>query len=128
MLNEKFERAENRGESKGSTLDEGTIASMLLGQDEGDLEKVLGIDWDSDTDKFISNLKKTCVEGLKMEKTKRNLLALAASIYDPFGFLSPIILPLKVMFQNLCKDGGGLGRNSEGKIYQRLDGVVPKRD
>ena len=106
LLNERFERAENKGEMKGTALDDSTIASILLGQNDGDLEKVLGIDWDSDTDEFVSHLKNTCVEGLKMEKTKRNLLALAASVYDPFGFLSPIILPLKVMFQNLCKDGG----------------------
>ena len=34
--------------------------------------------------------------------TKRTLLSSTAPFYDPLGLLSPVILPLKCMFQEIC--------------------------
>ena len=39
-----------------------------------------------------------------LPKTKRNILRLAALIYDPLGLISPITTRVKTMFQILCKD------------------------
>ena len=39
-----------------------------------------------------------------MEQTKRNLLGVSASIYDPLGLIAPITARIKTIFQNLCKD------------------------
>ena len=34
--------------------------------------------------------------------TKRNVLKIIASVYDPIGFLSPITIQLKLLFQEIC--------------------------
>ena len=38
--------------------------------------------------------------------TKKKLLKRIASIFDPVGILSPAVLPLKILFQRMCKEGG----------------------
>ena len=35
--------------------------------------------------------------------TKRKLLSVTARFYDPLGLLSPLILPFKCMFQEICQ-------------------------
>ena len=34
--------------------------------------------------------------------TKKNILKILASIYDPLGFISPVLLIGKILFRNLC--------------------------
>ena len=36
--------------------------------------------------------------------TKRVVLRTAARFYDPLGLIAPIIVVVKIMFQQLCKD------------------------
>jgi len=38
----------------------------------------------------------------ELPKTKRSVLKLAASVFDPLGLLSPFMISLKVLFQRLC--------------------------
>ena len=38
-----------------------------------------------------------------LQPTKRNIISFASRFYDPLGFLSPVIITLKVFFQELCK-------------------------
>ena len=37
--------------------------------------------------------------------TKRELLKRIASVFDPVGILSPAVVPLKILFQKMCKKG-----------------------
>ena len=40
-----------------------------------------------------------------LETSKRDVLKISASFYDPLGLLiSPVIAPVKTIFQLLCKD------------------------
>ena len=34
--------------------------------------------------------------------TKRLVLSVVARLFDPLGLLAPIIVPMKVLFQELC--------------------------
>ena len=43
----------------------------------------------------------------KIEPTKRNVLKVLASLFDPLGFRSPITARVKLIFQLLCKDKFG---------------------
>nr|XP_047141395.1 uncharacterized protein LOC124816304 [Hydra vulgaris] len=64
--------------------------------------KILGITWDTGHDKLSINLTKQYEAGTNKRVTKRNVLKIIASIYDPIGIISPLILPLKLIFQKIC--------------------------
>ncbi|CAJ0601014.1 unnamed protein product [Cylicocyclus nassatus] len=64
--------------------------------------KVLGIVWNSETDKFIIKGSMTTLKG---KDTKRTVTQQLASVYDPMGFLVPLLLPAKIFMQSLWKEG-----------------------
>ena len=39
--------------------------------------------------------------------TRRGILSVVSSMYDPLGFVAPIILPAKSLLQSLCKQKYG---------------------
>ena len=38
-----------------------------------------------------------------LSPTKRNLLSVLASLFDPSGIIRPLIVYVKVLFQEVCK-------------------------
>ncbi len=62
------------------------------------VERALGVKWNIDSDQFEI---KTTV-GSK-PPTKRGMLSIIASVYDPLGFVSPFILMAKRILQHLCR-------------------------
>ena len=84
------------------TIPESERASSVLDLDLDKgrlpLERTLGLRWDMQQDMFIFDAT------LKSKpNTHRGILSLTSSIYDPLGFLAPIILPAKKLLQDLCK-------------------------
>ena len=69
-----------------------------LDEDNLPMERALGIQWcaESDQFRFKINLK-------DRPHTRRGLLSLVSSIFDPLGFLAPVILPAKRILQDLCR-------------------------
>jgi hypothetical protein len=65
-------------------------------------QKVLGITWDEKKDNFIINLENYVKEAEKYKVTKRNVLRVIAGVYDPIGFIQPIVIKLKNLFQEIC--------------------------
>ena len=59
--------------------------------------KVLGLYWDHKKD--IISLKTNEVFKEVIIPTKRNILSVIASVYDPLGYLQPILIKLKILFQ-----------------------------
>ena len=41
---------------------------------------------------------------ITLQPTKRNLVSLIGRFYDPLGFLAPITIRFKILFQKLCRD------------------------
>jgi len=68
-------------------------------------KRVLGIEWDVVRDEFVCRLDEFSGKCRSITPTKRNVLSVAASIYDPLGFLAPITARIKTIFQMICKDG-----------------------
>jgi len=70
---------------------------LLLSFGNEDVIKVLGLLWNSTTDKLMF-----CVR-IKQDKVpmKRRVLRSIASIYDPLGLLSPIIIQCKIFMLHL---------------------------
>ena len=69
-----------------------------LNMDSLPMERALGIQWCAETDqfKFKINLK-------DRPHTRRGLLSFVCSIFDPLGFIAPVVLPSKRMLQDLCR-------------------------
>ena len=68
-------------------------------------EKVLGIPWDNQEDKLILGVSEIFAKAEDVKPTKRNILRVIASIYDPVGYLAPIVINLKLLFQEICHLG-----------------------
>lgn len=79
------------------------------GFDTGGLIKVLGIQWDPVSDSF------TYTVNLPSDGTvtRRKILSLVARLYDPLGWISPVIFSLKLVLQSLlCSSVEGNENNS----------------
>jgi len=108
-INDEEHVLENNIVSRGVLEDVNTYADSVTRtlDVQNNEAKVLGILWDKDKDEFVFKLGETKLEA-KKKYTKRNILGKIASIYDPIGFLSPIIVKLKFClrtFVTLKEDG-----------------------
>ena len=50
---------------------------------------------------MIILLNKIYEAGIELHMTKRNILKIIASIYDPIDIISPVVALFKILFQNL---------------------------
>lgn len=62
--------------------------------------KVLGIGWVTSKDQFVIKVDTTDVLSAD---TKRKMLSKIAKIYDPDGFVSPVVIPYKILMQDLWR-------------------------
>ena len=68
----------------------------------GEVLHVLGLLWDPVADSLMVNVTRV-LGSIDCRPTKRNLLSLTASVFDPLGFLQPFLVLPKLMFQEICK-------------------------
>ena len=83
--------------------DDQTFVESQLGT-QGEFKRVLGIEWDSESDDFIFRFTEFIEKGRSMKLTKRNILSLSSTLYDPLGMISPITARVKTIFQIICKE------------------------
>ncbi|KAK7938715.1 hypothetical protein WMY93_002041 [Mugilogobius chulae] len=74
------------------------VKDLDLDNDALPVERALGVQWcvQSDSFKFKITLKNRPL-------TRRGILSVISSVYDPLGFLAPIILTAKKFVQDLCR-------------------------
>ena len=75
------------------------IKKIDLDRDSLPVERALGIQWCIESDVFqykIALKDRPC--------TRRGMLSMISSIYDPLGFLAPVLLEGKRLLQMLCRD------------------------
>ncbi|KAK3728195.1 hypothetical protein QZH41_004910 [Actinostola sp. cb2023] len=66
--------------------------------DENLTERALGVQWNVQADTF--NFK---ITNKNKPSTRRGILSIVSSVYDPLGFVSPVILTAKMILQELCR-------------------------
>ena len=71
---------------------------MDLDLDQLPLERALGVYWDAQTDTF----KFKALQAYK-PSTKRGMLSVVSSLFDPLGFLSPFVFTAKILLQELWR-------------------------
>ena len=75
--------------------------------ERGGEHRVLGVRWNSGEDKLVFDLE-SLKEQLRQEvPTKREVIGVAAKIFDPLGVMSPVTVSWKMLFQATCKAGLG---------------------
>ena len=89
---------------------------------EGDVNgvvRILGLSWDTEVDCFVFQFADLISFVNSLPPTKRSLLKVSAKIFDPLGFLSPITIGAKILFQQVCI--------SKIKWDQSLDGEALRK-
>ena len=76
----------------------GTAQTINAGE-----QKTLGVKWCVDTDHFVLDVSDIGQQARNLPPTKRHIVSLVGRIYDPLGFLSPVVIRFKSLFQELCE-------------------------
>ena len=61
-------------------------------------QNVLGVSWDVITDEFYFN-----VDVSDARCTKRKMLSVTNSLYDPLWFVTPVVLKARLLYSEACK-------------------------
>ena len=85
-----------------------TFARYSIGNQESvsDERTVLGLSWDNKNDEFEFSFNNLIGLASELPVTKRSVLSVAGRIYDPLGVISPVVIPIKVLFQQICRRKG----------------------
>ena len=67
-------------------------------KDEPHIQRALGVQWCTESDKFGLNV---CIK--PRPPTRRGILSVATTVFDPLGFLAPFVLTAKQILQDLCR-------------------------
>jgi len=71
-------------------------------EDVNKVVRILGLSWDTEIDCFVYQFDDLILFVNSLPPTKRSLLKISAKIFDPLGFLSPITIGAKILFQQVC--------------------------
>ena len=64
-------------------------------------KEILGANWDLDNDKFVFSFDEIVLFSSNLTVTKRNLLKITNMFFDPLGFLRPIVLQARLVFNKI---------------------------
>ena len=70
--------------------------------DDGE-QRILGIRRSYTKDSLLFDMKDLVLHANKLCPTKRSIPGVASRLYNPFGFVSPVTIHFKVLFQELCE-------------------------
>ena len=107
--------------------DDTTFAKeQMNGETKNGRHKVLGLEWDREFDGLLFDFTDFIARSKSIQPTKRNILSLSASIYDPLGIISPITAQIKTLFQSLCVDKSDWDDVVTGELKDRWINLLEK--
>ena len=74
------------------------VQDLDLGSEILPVERALGVRWNVESDEFVFRM-----QPKRKPPTRRGLLSVVSSVYDPLGFISPFLLSAKIILQDLCR-------------------------
>lgn len=98
-------RTESATKTADFTQEDESYAKSTIGpadNQDNKFVKVLGVNWNTETDDFLFNFNELVKYAKSLPVTKRSLLKLSAKVFDPLGLLSPFVIQMKCLFQTLC--------------------------
>lgn len=119
LLRAMFDEEDTISKIKGVDAETSYASTTLNPQDPAPI-KILGTPWDIDKDEMIHTLK--ALENFPAGRiTKKLLLSATMKPFDPIGILAVVIVTLKILFQQVCKDGGDWDDYLEPKFQSVWD-------
>ena len=88
------------------TIPETERASSVVNLNIDDLptETALGLKWNVEEDAFIWEVDdRTLVQTQQKASTRRGILSVVSSLFDPLGMIAPFIMKAKLLLQELCR-------------------------
>ena len=107
--------------------DEQSYTEISLGDTQGNdkpVQKILGVQWDFIRDQLKFDLSTVANQATESIPTKRNTASIAAKFYDPIGFLSPVVVQFKLLFQELCESKTNWDDILEGDMLIKWNKLV----
>lgn len=94
--------------------------SKLMLNDENNVQRVLGLLWNATSDEFtfsvnLNKINPVLISGGRYP-TKREVLSVVMSVFDPLGFITPITIMGRILLQDIWR--AGLGWDDE--LTQKL--------
>ncbi|XP_046567703.1 uncharacterized protein LOC124276091 [Haliotis rubra] len=100
----------------------GSVKALDLKNEELPEERALGVLWSVQKDCF-----KFDIQVKAKSPTRRGILSIVSSVYDPLGYASPYVLVAKILLQQLCKENLGWDQEisyRDQKTWQQwIDGL-----
>ena len=81
--------------------------------------KVLGMCWDTDTDQLYFDFSELIHYASSLPMTKSSVLKLTGRVFDSLGFLSPVMIRMKAIFQILCQQKISWDAELEGDLRSK---------
>ena len=81
--------------------------------------KVLGMMWNNDLDEIIYDFFNIVSKANEAEPTKQHIVSLAGRFYDPLGLITPLIIRIKVLIQELCKVQVSWDETLQGDLLEK---------
>ena len=80
----------------------GQLRTFSLDIETLPIERALGLERNIEGDCFQFNISQK-----DKPHTRRGILSMVSSVFDPLGFVAPFVLSAKIILQRLCKKGLG---------------------
>jgi len=103
---------------------ENSTGSTDSSDTEQEATKHLGWLWNDRTDELLFQLRDFVKNESNHPPTKRNVLKIIATFYDPIGLIQPIIVSLKILFQQICKTDCGWDDVIPDHLTKRWNEIV----
>ena len=104
-LQARLDKAEELDKTRcntGTSVEESDMqTTQVTRHSHADEVKVLGIQWNPVLDVFIFDFSKLLTRALRAERTKRGIVKIISSFYDPVGYAAPITIRFKIFLQEL---------------------------
>ena len=89
--------------------EESNYAEIMLGHPNQDMQaegeqKILGLLWNTKEDTLVFRFGHLIKLAKELPATKRSVVKVIVSVYNPIGFISPFVIPMKILFQDLCSE------------------------
>ena len=102
-----------------STSTLGAAQSVQSGE-----QKVLGVRWNVAKDQLCFGFTDIAHHAASLEPTKRNVVSIVGRFYDPVGFLAPVAINFKILFQELCEEKKDWDQPLTGEILSKWETLV----